>query len=121
MLCYSYLKNEETLGIVWLTKVRELYIKKEFQKENYQLICLYDTGDKELLFSNSNREKVEEELDLILGKLCINLTDTKTLMQRLKVEKEVAIKKAKEEEIARAKADKEAELERLQRELQELK
>lgn len=121
MLCYSYLKNEETLGIVWLTKVRELYIKKQFQAENYQLICLYDNGEKELLYSNSDRKAVEKELDLILGKLCINLTDTQALMERLKAEKETALKKAKEEEIARAKAVKEAELERLQRELSELK
>lgn len=121
MLCYTYLKSQNGYGIVWLTKVRELVIRKDLHSQKFNLIALYQSpNDSEVIFSSLDREEVDRELEQILSKICVNLKDTQKRLETIRAEREAALKKAKEDEIARAKAEKEAEVQRLQRELQEL-
>lgn len=120
MFVYSYVKNERELGIVWLTDVKTVSILNRFKEATKDLVFQMKDGIRITVF-NGTKEEVEKELENILSKVCLNLVDTKATMERIKLEREDLERKEKELEIARAKAEKEAELERLQKELKALK
>lgn len=120
MFVYSYVKNERELGIVWLTEVKSMSILNRFKEATKDLVFQMKDGSRVTVF-NGTKQEVEKELENVLSKLCLNLVDTKATMERIKLQREELERKEKELEIARAKAEKEAELERLQKELLELK